>query len=188
MSLGFRMHAERTPNPNSVKWVLGQVVVESGQGYGSVSFEDSPAADVSPLVSRLFEVEGVVSVLLGPDFITLSKRPELEWTDLAPPIVAHIKAWAAEGTPALGEAWEPPEVADQGEVVARIRKIIDEDVQPYVAMDGGEITLAGFRDGVVEVYLRGACEGCPSSTITLKVGIEARLKEQVPEVQSVVAL
>ena len=188
MSLGFRMHAERTPNPNSVKWVLGQAVVATGQGFGSVSFTEAPAEDVSPLAARLFEVEGVVSVLLGPDFITLSKRPELEWTDLAPPIVGHIKAWAGDDVPALGSAWEPPEVADQDEVVARIRKIIEQDVQPYVAMDGGEITLAGFRDGVVEVYLRGACEGCPSSTITLKVGIEARLKEQVPEVLSVVAL
>ena len=188
MSLGFRMHAERTPNPNSVKWVLGQPVVDSGQGFGSVSFSEAPAADISPLASRLFDVEGVISILLGPDFITLSKQPELEWTDLAPAIVGHIKAWAASGTPALGPAWEPPDLADQDEVVARIRKIIDEDVQPYVAMDGGEITLAGFRDGVVEVYLRGACEGCPSSAITLRVGIEARLKEQVPEVQSVVAL
>ena len=188
MDLGFRMHAERTPNPNSVKWVLGQAVVESGQGFGSVSFTEAPAADVSPLASRLFEVEGVVSILLGPDFITLSKRPELEWTDLAPPIVSHIKAWAGGGEPALGPAWEPPDLAEQGEIVARIRKVIDEDVQPYVAMDGGEIAFASFRDGVVEVVLRGACAGCPSSTITLKMGIEARLKEQVPEVTSVVAL
>ncbi len=185
MSLGFRMHAERTPNPNSVKWVLGQPVAK---GAGAVSFSEAPAASVSPLAARLFEIEGVASVLLGPDFVTVSKQAEFEWTDLAPPIVAGIKAWASAGEDALGSEWEPPLRADESDIVARIRRIIDEDVQPYVAMDGGEITFADYRDGVVEVYLRGACAGCPSSTITLKMGIEARLREEIPEVLSVVAL
>ena len=188
MSLGFRMHAERTPNPNSVKWVLGQAVVPAGLGVATTSFDAAPPANVSPLAARLFAVEGVVSVLLGPDFVTVSKPPESEWTDLAPEIVAGIKAWAGAAEPALGAAWEPPPLADEGEIIARIRKVIEQDVQPYVAMDGGEIAFAGYRDGTVEVYLRGACAGCPSSTITLKMGIEARLKEEVPEVQAVVAL
>ncbi len=185
MSLGVRMHAERTPNPNSVKWVLGETVAK---GAGAVSFSEAPAPSVSPLAARLFEVEGVVSVLLGPDFVTVSKQSELEWTDLAPPIVAGIKEWAGAGEDALGPEWEPPDRGDEDEIVAQIRRIIEEDVQPYVAMDGGEIAFADYRDGVVEVYLRGACSGCPSSTITLKMGIEARLKEAIPEVLSVVAL
>lgn len=188
MDLGFRMHAERTPNPNSVKWVLGQGVVGSGRGTGAVSFAEPPGEEVSPLAERLFAVDGVVSVLLGPDFVTVSKEAEREWTDLAPPIVAGIKEWAGGGQDALGPAWEPPDPADEDETITKIRRVIEEDVQPYVAMDGGEITFAGYRDGVVEVYLRGACAGCPSSTITLKVGIEARLKEEVPEVISVIAL
>ena len=188
MSLGFRMHAERTPNPHSVKWVLGQPVVARDLGVGSVAFAEPPEAGVSPLAARLFAVEGVVSVLLGPDFVTVSKRPECEWTDLAQPIVAGIKEWAGSGEAALGPAWEPPDLGDQSEIVSRIRKVIEQDVQPYVAMDGGEIAFAGFHDGVVEVYLRGACAGCPSSTMTLKLGIEARLKEEVPQVLSVVAL
>lgn len=188
MDLGFRMHAERTPNPNSVKWVLGQPVVEPGRALGAVSFTSAPGKDLSPLAAGLFEVEGVLSVLLGPDFVTVSKEADREWTDLAPPIVAHIKEWAGSEQDALGPAWQAPEPGDEGETIARIRQVIEEDVQPYVAMDGGEITFAGFRDGVVEVYLRGACAGCPSSTITLKVGIEARLKEEIPEVLSVVAL
>jgi len=87
MSLGFRMHAERTPNPNSVKWVLGQPVIERGLGSGAVSFTEAPAAGISPLAARLFEVEGVTSVLLGVDFVTVSKPPEAEWTDLAPEVV-----------------------------------------------------------------------------------------------------
>ena len=179
------MHAERTPNPNSVKWVLAQSVAT---GVGAVSFSEAPSASISPLAARLFEVDGVVSVLLGPDFVTVSKQAELEWTDLAPPIVAGIKAWASAGEEALGSEWEPPARADESDVVARIRRILDEDVQPYVAMDGGEIAFAGYRNGIVEVYLRDACAGCPSSTITLKMGIEARLKEEIPEVLSVVAL
>ncbi len=188
MNLGFRMHAERTPNPHSVKWVLGQEVVPSGLGVATASFTEPVSEQVSPLAAGLLEVDGVVSVLLGPDFVTVSKQPEREWTDLAPEVVAAIKAWAAAGPPALGDAWEAPAQADDDDVVSRIRAVIERDVQPYVAMDGGEIAFAGYRDGTVEVYLRGACAGCPSSTITLKVGIEARLKEEVPEVQSVVAL
>ena len=168
-----------------MKWVLGETVAKSA---GAVSFSEAPAPSVSPLAARLFEVEGVVSVLLGPDFVTVSKQSELEWTDLAPPIVAGIKEWAGGAEDALGPEWEPPDRGDEGEIVARIRRIIDEDVQPYVAMDGGEITFGDYRDGVVEVYLRGACAGCPSSTITLKMGIEARLKEAIPEILSVVAL
>jgi Fe-S cluster biogenesis protein NfuA len=188
MSLGFRMHAERTPNPHSVKWVLAQPVVPPGLGLTTASFEAAPSEGVSPLAARLFAVEGAVAVLLGPDFVTVSKQPEREWAELAPPIVAALKAWASEGLPALGPEWEAPERAPDDEVVGRIRQVIEEEVQPYVAMDGGEIVFAGYRDGTVEVYLRGACAGCPSSTITLKMGIEARLKEQIPEVQAVVAV
>jgi Fe-S cluster biogenesis protein NfuA len=185
MDLGFRMHAERTPNPNSVKWVLSQPVA----GIYSANFADTaPAPDISPLAARLFEVEGVSGVYLGPDFVTVSKQEEKEWADLAAPIVVEIKAWVATGAAALGEAWEPPDFGEASEIVEKIREILDRDVRPYVAQDGGEISFAGYRDGVVEVYLRGSCAGCPSSTITLKMGIEARLKEEVPEVTSVVAL
>ena len=88
----------------------------------------------------------------------------------------------------LGPAWEPPDRGDEPEVVSRIRNILERDIQPYVAQDGGEIVFAGFRDGIVEVYLQGACSGCPSSTVTLKMGIEARLKDEIPEVEQVVAL
>jgi len=188
MDLGFRMHAERTPNPNSVKWVLAQGVTDRAAGVVTAGFSEAPPAEVSPLASQLFEVDGVTSVLLGPDFVTVSKRPELEWTDLAPSIVADIKAWAGIGAAALGPEFRAPEPDDPSGLVARIREILEQDIAPYVAQDGGEISFAGYRDGVVEVYLRGACAGCPSSTVTLKMGIEARLKEEIPEIDSVVAL
>jgi len=185
MDLGFRMHAERTPNPNSIKWVLGQPVAGDA---GSASFEGEVSREVSPLAADLLEVEGTVGVYLGPNFITVTKTDPAEWTELAAPIVAAIKAWAASGENALGSNYQAPAAQDDDIVAARIRAILDRDIRPYVEQDGGEIRFAGFRDGIVEVVLQGACAGCPSSSITLKMGIEARLKDEIPEVKSVIAL
>lgn len=185
MNLGFRMHAERTPNPNSIKWVLGQPVADE---HGSVSFEQRVAPSVSPLASAILDVDGVEGVFLGPSFVTVTKAEGEEWTELAVPIVAAIKAWAETGESALGPEYTPPAAEESDVVVARIREILERDVRPYVEQDGGQIQFASYRDGVVEVVLQGACAGCPSSSITLKMGIEARLKEEIPEVRSVVAL
>ena len=185
MNLGFRMHAERTPNPNSIKWVLGQTVADV---VASASFSKDVKPEVSPLAASILEIEGTLGVTLGPNFVTVTKAEEVEWTDLAAPIVAAIKAWAATGESAFGPAFVPPEREDDDVVTAKIRTILERDVRPYVEQDGGEIVFAGYHDGIVEVILQGACAGCPSSSITLKMGIEARLKEEIPEVRSVVAL
>jgi len=185
MDLGFRMHAERTPNPNSIKWVLGSAIVD---GSGSAFFENAPEADVSPLAARLFEIDGVVGVFFASNFVTVTKRDDVEWTDIAQAVVDAVKGCLAEGGSALGPAWVAPEHSEEGEVVGRILRILDEEVRPAVAMDGGDIVFAGFRDGIVELYMQGSCSGCPSSTATLKHGIEARLRDEVPEVQGVVAL
>ncbi len=192
------MHAERTPNPNSIKWVLGQVVADivSSASFplhpdplrGDASADGRVTLDVSPLAAPILEIEGVEGVFLGPNFVTVTKAESSEWTELAAPIVEAIKAWAKSGESAFGPSFEPPETAEDDEIVARIRTILERDVRPYVEQDGGEISFAGYRDGVVEVLLQGACAGCPSSSITLKMGIEARLKEEIPEVRSVVAL
>lgn len=195
------MHAERTPNPNSIKWVLGQAVagdqasasfyngevVGRGEGEGRGDGGD-PTPEVSPLAAGVLAVEGTESVFLGPTFVTVTKAEAFEWTDLAAPIVAAIKEWAASGAPALGPEFVQPEEQESSVVIDQIRTILERDVRPYVESDGGEIQFAGYRDGVVEVILQGACAGCPSSSITLKMGIEARLKEEIPEVKSVVAL
>ncbi len=185
MDLGFRMHAERTPNPNSIKWVLGRPVVE---GSASAHFESAPNALVSPLAARLFEVDGVIGAFLASNFVTVTKRPEVEWTDIAQSVVDAIKGCLAEGGPALGPAFQAPTQADEGEVVNRILRILEQEIRPAVAMDGGDIVFAGFRDGIVELYMHGSCSGCPSSTATLKHGIETRLRDEIPEVQGVVAL
>ena len=185
MSLGFRLHAERTPNPDSIKWVVGEPIVSRG---ATAHFTERPADDVSPLAAALFDIEAVTGVFFASNFATVTKRPDVEWTDIAQAIVDAIKGCVEEGGSALGPAFVLPDPAAEGEVVARIRSILDDEIRPAVAMDGGDIVFAGFRDGIVEVYMQGACSGCPSSTATLKHGIEMRLREEIPEVEGVVAL
>jgi len=186
MDLGFRMHAERTPNPNSVKWVLSQPLAEGGEG---AHFPEPVADAVSPLAARLFAVEGVVGVFVAGNFVTVTKGEDVDWAELAQGVVDAIKAHVASDDPTFGPDWEAPSEQEGGDgVAARIRTILETEVRPAVAQDGGDIIFAGYRDGVVEVYLQGSCAGCPSSTFTLKMGIEERLRQEIPEVQEVVAL
>jgi Fe-S cluster biogenesis protein NfuA len=185
LDLDFSLRAERTPNPHSVKWVVSHALVEGGR---SAHFESAPAAGVSPLAERLFAIEGVAGVFLARNFVTVTKREDAEWPALAQPLVDALKAFAASGEPALDPAWEGTHAEGASEVELRIQRILDEEIRPYVARDGGDVLFAGFRDGRVELYLQGSCSGCPSSTATLKLGIESRLREAVPEVQEVVAI
>ena len=184
--LDFHMRAERTPNPNSVKWVLSTALVDAGR---SAHFEEPVAAEVSPLAARLFEIDGVAAVFLAANFVTVTKRPEIEWPDLAQSLVDAIKGFAASGDDALGPAFTTESAAGAGdEIATRIQRVLDEEIRPYVAQDGGDVLFAGYKDGVVQLYMQGSCSGCPSSTATLKLGIETRLREAVPEVQEVVAI
>jgi len=183
--LDFHMRAERTPNPNSVKWVLSTALVDAGR---SAHFEEPVAAEVSPLAARLFEIEGVAGVFLAANFVTVTKRPEIEWPALAQSLVDAIKGFAASGDDALGPAFAAGAAEAGSEIAVRIQRVLDEEIRPYVAQDGGDVLFAGYEDGVVRLYMQGSCSGCPSSTATLKLGIETRLREAVPEVQEVVAI
>ena len=185
MELGLRFHAERTPNPDSIKWVLGEAVAEPGV---TADFAEPVGPAVSPLAARLFAVPGVTRVFFAANFVTVTKREEVEWTDVAQPLVDALKAFAASGEQALGPEFQAPEATPSGDVVERILRILEEEVRPAVAMDGGDVVFAGYRDGVVEVHLQGSCAGCPSSTATLRFGIEARLREAIPEVTQVVSI
>ena len=152
VDLGFRMHAERTPNPNSIKWVLGQTLV----GSGVTAHFDSPQPEsVSPLAARLFSIEGVEGVFFAANFVTVTKRDGVEWTDIAQPIVDAIKACVGEGGQVLGPDFVVEEYGAEGDLVTRIRHILDQEIRPVVAMDGGDIVFAGFRDGIVELYMQG---------------------------------
>ncbi len=182
--LGFRMHAERTPNPQSIKWMLSAELAPAG---ATANFREPVGEDISPLAAALFAVKGVVGVFIGQNFVTVTKEEEPEWTDLAQPVVDAIKAFAASGEAALGPAFEAqPAAAGGGEVEERIKAVLENEIRPAVAMDGGDVVFVSFADGTVEVMLQGSCVGCPSSTATLRFGIEGRLKEVVPEVERVI--
>jgi Fe-S cluster biogenesis protein NfuA len=185
MNLDFRMHAERTPNPESIKWVLSTEVVPVGE---TASFQAPVGPEISPLAARLFAVEGVEAVFLASHFVTVTKREDLAWTDLAEAVVGAIKAHVSAGEPGLGAAFEAESSGPVGTVEARIQQILADEIRPAVAMDGGDVVFAGFHDGVVEVMLQGSCAGCPSSTATLRFGIEARLRDAIPEVTRVVQI
>jgi Fe-S cluster biogenesis protein NfuA len=185
MDLGLRMHAERTPNPNSLKWILGRQIVEAA---ASVSFESKPTEEISPLAHRLFQIEGVVAVFFAADFTTVSKRDDVEWTEISQPIVDTLKKHLESGEPVFGAGFDATAETFSEGLIARIRQLLDEKVRPAVLQDGGDIHFSGYRDGIVEIQMRGACSGCPSATATLKLAIEARLREEIPEVREVVAI
>jgi len=185
MDLGFRMHAESTPNPNSIKWVMGRRILE---GTASANFDAPPSREVSPLAHQLFRVDGVVGVYFAANFATVSKREDADWVDLAQPIVDALKTHLGSGEPALGPAYRAVATDASGAVVQRIRRLLDEEIRPAVARDGGDLLFVAFREGVVELEMRGACSGCPSATATLKLAVESRLREAIPEVREVVAI
>ena len=134
--------------------VLGRPIVEPGV---AVHFDTAPASDVSPLAARLFEVDGVIGVFLASNFVTVTRRASVEWTDLSEPIVDRLKQCLAEGGSALGPAFEMESAGDASALEARIRTVLDEEVRPAVAMDGGDVAFVAFRDGIVELSMQGAC-------------------------------
>ena len=183
------IQTEQTPNPATLKFLPGKPVMASG----SAELTDAEAARrLSPLATRLFEVEGVTGVYLGSDFISVSKAEAQEWHLLKPAVLGAIMEHYLSGEPVAHEAAIQGEqnVARDGEdeTVRRIRELIDTRVRPAVAQDGGDIVFQGFERGIVYLHMHGACSGCPSSTMTLKNGIENLLRYYVPEVVEVRAV
>ena len=183
------IRTERTPNPNSLKYNVGKVLLPGG----SANFPLKETAVRSPLATRLFKVDGVSGVFIGSDFITITKEDGVEWGAVNEGLAPQLEDFFESGDAVLlkGEVADIQEIgADTAdpELVARIKKLIDEKVRPAVAQDGGDIVYRGFENGVVFVELTGACAGCPSSTITLKSGIESMLMHFCPEVTEVKSL
>ncbi len=180
------IQTESTPNPATLKFLPGQTVLSTG----SADFPTAESAHVSPLAKRLFMVEGVEGVFLGPDFITVTKA-DGEWQHLKPAILGAIMEHYMSGAPviraeqgaAADSAGDYAEADEQ--IVSTIKELLDTRVRPAVAQDGGDITFHGFREGVVYLHMKGACAGCPSSTATLKHGIENLLRHFIPEVSEV---
>lgn len=184
------IQTERTPNPATLKFLPGEAVMSSG----TADFRDAEAAQRSPLARRLFLIEGVTGVFFGGDFVSVSKSGDADWQLLKPMILGVIMEHFVAGHPLLldeaADAAEEESADDEAdsEIVAHIRELLDTRVRPAVAQDGGDITYRGFRNGVVMLQLQGSCQGCPSSTATLKMGIENMLKHYIPEVVEVRAV
>lgn len=177
------IQTEPTPNPDTLKFIPGQPVIESGQ---PVELTTAEAADqTSPLARRLFAVEGVSGVFLGSDFVTVTRSGGRDWRILKPLLLGAIMDHFTSGEPVLSAGAEIADEIDDDDVVGQIRELIDTRVRPMVARDGGDIVFKEFRDGIVYLNMKGSCSGCPSSTMTLKNGIENLLKHFVPEVMSV---
>lgn len=183
------IQTEDTPNPDTLKFLPGREVVP----LGSYDFASAEEADASPLAKRLFQVDGITGVFLGGDFISISKSPETEWFLLKPVILGIIMEHFATGRPTIedgstaGSGAEADIAYDErdSEIVSQIKELLDTRVRPAVARDGGDIVFHSFDKGVVVLHMRGACAGCPSSTMTLKMGIENMLRHYIPEVVEV---
>jgi Fe-S cluster biogenesis protein NfuA len=187
------IQTEPTPNPQTLKFLPGKPVT----GEGTTEFRDPDAAEASPLARALFEVDGVTRVFFGPDFVTVSKSEgSLEWRQLKAPILAAIMEHYTSGRPlyaegaqrnATGDHAEEVYEGDTAQVVSEIKDLLDTRIRPAVAQDGGDILFDRFdpETGVVWLNMRGSCSGCPSSTATLKAGVENLLKHYVPEVTRV---
>ena len=181
------IQTEATPNPATLKFIPGKPVLPGS----TREFLDQAEAGESPLASRLFSVEGVSGVFLGHDFITVSKTAG-EWQHLKPAILGLIMDHYLSGAPIVNKGSAPDlsraeeffEPADS-EIVSTIKELLDTRVRPAVAQDGGDITFKGFKEGVVYLNMKGSCAGCPSSTATLKHGIENLLRHFIPEISEV---
>ena len=180
------IQTESTPNPATLKFLPGNPVMETG----TANFAAADEANRSPLAQTLFAAEGVIGVFLGADFITVTKSGDKEWDVMKPLILGAIMEHFQSGRPVIEADAVDTTVADgdDDEVVVQIRELIDTRVRPAVAQDGGDIVYKGFEDGIVYLHMQGACAGCPSSTATLKHGIENMLRHYVPEVQEVRAV
>lgn len=179
------IQTEDTPNPSTVKFIPGQKILESG----TMDFASRADASRSPLAIRLFGIVGITRVFFSADFVSVSKADDTDWSMLKPMILALLMEHLSTNQPILDEGYCSSDTQsdedDDDEITKQIKELLDERVRPMVAMDGGDIVFERFDNGVVYLQMRGACSGCPSSTATLKVGIENMLRHYIPEVQEV---
>ena len=187
------IQTQSTPNPATLKFIPGKQVSPAG----THEYRDRDSASASPLAQGIFALNGVDGVFLGDEFVAVTKAESSDWSYLKPQVLAAIMDHYMSGQPVLSPAADPQETTaeevytgETAEIVDEIKQLIDARVRPAVAQDGGDIEFHRFdaSTGVVELVMRGACSGCPSSTMTLKQGVENLLKHYVPEVTAVEAV
>jgi len=176
--------AEMTPNPNTIKFNVNKTILEKGVA----DFPEKDKAQGSLLPQKLFDFDFVKGVMIGPNFITVTKSEATEWNEVIAEIADVIKPILNSSDPIIAEdvISDSESSSDEGEIEQKIKAILDKEIRPAVAMDGGDITFHGYDNGIVTLTLRGACSSCPSSVMTLKMGVERRLKEVIPEIKEVV--
>lgn len=180
------IQTESTPNPATLKFLPGQIVLN----VGTADFPTANAADKSPLAQRVFAVDGVKGVFFGHDFVTVTKADSVEWDHIKPALLGAIMEHFQSGQPVMDDdharvSGHADHDGEDSAIVGQIKELLDSRVRPAVAQDGGDITFHGFERGVVYLHMQGACAGCPSSTLTLKMGIENLLRHYIPEVTEV---
>ena len=188
------IQTETTPNPATLKFLPGQVVMTSG----TRDFATPEDAEASPLAEAIYSIGDVENVFYGRDFISVTAAPGVEWRDLKPQVLGILLDHFSSGAPLFkaGSAGEIfiagdegiPENPEDADIIAQVKELIETRVRPAVANDGGDIVYRGYDKGIVYLAMQGACSGCPSSTMTLKNGIEGLLKHYVPEVEAVKAV
>ncbi|MBL8915735.1 MAG: NifU family protein [Archangium sp.] len=187
--MSVNIQLEWTPNPSTLKYVVDTSLLPRG----AMNFTTRDVAiEKSPLAVRLFDIKGVTGVMLGTNFVTVTKGDEGEWDELNDGVMLALEKHLTDGDvvvkPEVLEAWQAASaVVGGGAMEQRIREILDAEIRPAVAMDGGDITLDRVENGTVYLHMQGSCAGCPSSTATLRMGIETRLKEAIPEIVEVVS-
>ena len=178
------IQTETTPNPETLKFIPGCTVLESG----TAQYEEGDPVHTSPLAERLFQVEGIKRVFFGSDFITLTKDESQDWTVLKPSLLAIMMEHFTNGQPVVIDdpaAAKTGNSEEDSELVTQIKELLDTRIRPAVAQDGGDIAFGDFNKGTLYLHMRGSCAGCPSSTATLKAGIENMMRYYIPEVQEV---
>ena len=180
------LYMEANPNPNSLKFVANFMLVEEGVSY---DFPDAASAGASQLAQELFNFSAVQRVFIASNFVTITKSEEVEWTEVQTILRDHIRQYLESGQKAVQVLIEKDPLFDENdsEIVKKIKGILDEYIRPAVEQDGGAIVFHSYVDGVVKVLLQGSCSGCPSSTVTLKAGIQNLLTRMLPEVKEVQA-
>ena len=180
------IQTEQTPNPQTLKFLPGKVVMDDGTAF----FQNIEESSNSPFAKRLFDVDGVEGVFFGSDFITITKSQSIDWQVMKPLILGSIMDHYNSGEETISKDKKNDNKSlksdeNDDDIVKQIKELLDTRVRPAVAMDGGDIVYDSFKDGIVYLHMQGACSGCPSSTATLKMGIENMLKHYIPEVLAV---
>ncbi|MGY6558627.1 MAG: NifU family protein [Nitritalea sp.] len=180
------IYMEANPNPNSLKFVANFLLVDEGISF---DFPDATQTEDSDLAKELFNFDAVTRVFIASNFVTVTKKEEVDWIEVQEHIRSHIKQYLASGKAAVKKTFDADPLFDENdsETVKKIKGILDEYIRPAVEQDGGAIVFHSFKEGVVKVLLQGSCSGCPSSTVTLKAGIENLLTRMLPEVKEVQA-